>query len=145
MVDRQNEKNPKFYVVMENEKGCADLVDADTFAGDRQALTQHGLRLVLLTVCNSANQALQSEAHPALVYRLLEAGVPAVIAMQDNIRVEAAQILTSRFYGDLARSGRVDMAMAAARNDLYTWKKKVYEWGVPMLLLKTRQPTVVRN
>ncbi|HKE03659.1 MAG TPA: AAA family ATPase [Blastocatellia bacterium] len=97
------------------------------------------LRLVVLACCQSgdysAGKALQAPGP-----RLVHLGAPAVIAMQDFVPIPAAQLFTQHFYDDLARSGRVDMAMAATRFALYSHYRSHYrgqsrEWAIPVLLM----------
>ena len=67
--------------------------------------------------------------------QLIRNGAAAVIAMQDNVKVKTAQLFNQRFYGDLLRTGEVDMALAATRYDLYHAGPESWEWGIPVLFL----------
>lgn len=136
-----------FFVVLENEAREFDLVSAQDFVNGVMVGDQ--LRLVVLATCLSAapgqtplpaaevEQQFQEtgRAYRSLASDLVTAGVPAVIAMQKNMPIDAAQVFTQRFYGDLARSGRVDMAMAATRHDLYTAAPDSWTWGIPVLIM----------
>jgi WD40 repeat protein len=72
-------------------------------------------RLVVLASCQSAarspTDALRGFA-PALVH---EAGVPAVLAMQESVAMETAQAFARVFYRELLRHGLVDLASNQAR------------------------------
>ena len=82
----------------------------------RQATRSH---LVFLTACQSAERSTV-DAFVGLAPRLVQAGVPAVVAMQDRVAMAAAQKLTPVFYEELARHGEVDRALNAARSLLLT-------------------------
>jgi MoxR-like ATPase len=120
----------KYRLVLEKDSGEHAFISAEEIA---QRLVGHGLRLVILAACNSAAPASE-EALPGLGPKLVEAGVPAVISMQDRLPFDASQAFTQHFYDDLARSGRVDMALAATRRALYHGKYGgSWSWGIPVL------------
>ncbi|MBN2002731.1 MAG: CHAT domain-containing protein [Anaerolineae bacterium] len=123
----------KYYLVMEMPDRKHDLVPVDRF--DKPVLG-HRLRLVVLAACHSGISDTGETFH-ALGPHLLKLGVPAVIAMQDRVPVETVQLFTQRFYDDLARSGRIDMAMAATRYDIYNANRQSGDWGIPVLLMST--------
>ena len=84
------------------------------------------LRLVVLSSCQSATTGStaatgsdsgpgQLGALPGFAYTLVNAGVPAVVAMQDNIAISAASVYSAAFYEALVREGHVDLACSRAR------------------------------
>ena len=125
------EKRKKYALVMEDEAGDHAFVQADDF---QEAMFDYDLRLVVLAACDSAKPGI-GPALKALAPRLVEKGVPAVIAMQREMPIEDAQVFTQRFYGDLARTGRIDMALAATRHDLYIRDPRGDGWAIPVLLM----------
>ncbi len=128
--------NSTFQLVMEDEHQVHCLVPAHRFEAPQFG---HNLRLVVLAACQSAARNVQGGlALPGLGQLLVKRGVQAAIAMQDVIDVEAAQLFARRFYDDLARTGRIDMAMAATRYDLYQDKPDRWDWGIPVLLMSSR-------
>jgi hypothetical protein len=76
-------------------------------------------RLVFLASCQSAgSDALAKSASGslgALGPMLAEAGVPAVIAMQGNIRMDTMERFVPEFFRELAEDGQIDRAMGKAR------------------------------
>jgi MoxR-like ATPase len=124
-----------YYLVMDLGDGRRPLVSV----GELCAALGERLKLVVLASCMSA--ATQTgDGLRGLGPRLVKGGVaPAVIAMQDYVRLETAQLFTQHFYDDLARSGRVDMAMAATRRALFqkTGPNDEPDWGVPVLYMST--------
>jgi CHAT domain/SIR2-like domain len=67
-------------------------------------------RLVVLGSCQS------SYTNMALGPRLVEAGIPAVIAMQDSISLTTLDAFTAALFGELTKHGAIDLAVAAARD-----------------------------
>jgi hypothetical protein len=58
--------------------------------------------------------------------------------MQEQVNFDTAQRFSQYFYEDLARSGRVDMAMAATRLSLYEdTGAEIGAWGIPALFMST--------
>ena len=123
-----------FMLVMENAEGRHDCVDAKKF---NAAILPDDLRLVVFASCQTA-QTDSENAIRGLGARLSNLGVPAVIAMQDLVPVPTAQLFTQYFYDHLARSGRIDMAMAATRFDLYRRRGgETGDWGIPVLFMNS--------
>lgn len=72
-------------------------------------------RLVFLAACHSG----PDRRHPSLLTMgrsLVNAGVPAVIAMQGTVHIKTTQALTASFYANLATHSIVDRALNQARN-----------------------------
>lgn len=77
--------------------------------------------------------------------QLLQAGLPAVIAMQYPIRDDAAIDFAHFFYEELvcgACPGAIDPAVAAARNSLYALNPGDFSFGTPMLWLNAKDGRV---
>jgi hypothetical protein len=66
-------------------------------------------RLVVLGSCQS------SYSNMALGPRLVEAGIPAVIAMQDSISLATLESFTTTLFAELTKHGAIDLAVASAR------------------------------
>jgi tetratricopeptide (TPR) repeat protein/MoxR-like ATPase len=127
----RKERRGDYALVMENPDGNHDFVyPADL----RSTMFEHGLRLIVLSACDSA-APVSATALKSLGLQLVDKGVPAVIAMQKEWPVKAAQVFTQRFYGDLARTGCVDMALAATRYDLYDLDAEGGAWAIPQLVM----------
>ena len=132
----------RYFLVMEPDKTAGQPIDL--VAPDRFETPQfNNLRLVVLSSCQSAQRERPAQkVLPSLAERLLGRGVPAVIAMQGLIKIEADQLFAQRFYEDLARSGKIDMAVASARYDLYHYKPERWDWGMPVLYMSTHDGTL---
>jgi hypothetical protein len=90
-------------------------------------------RLVVLASCQSAGSG-QGEALSALGPRLAEAGIPAVIAMQENITMETVAQFMPVFFAELARDGQIDRALAAARGQV----RQRSDYWMPALFMRLK-------
>jgi MoxR-like ATPase len=124
-----------YYLVMERDDGKLPFVSVE----EMKTVVEAGdVRMVVLAACNSA-KAQSGGALRGLGARLILQGAPAVVAMQNFVPIETAQYFTQHFYDDLARSGRVDMAMAATRLALYQRNPASLDWGMPVLFMGSYQ------
>ncbi|MEA3335163.1 MAG: CHAT domain-containing protein, partial [Chloroflexota bacterium] len=127
-----------YYLVMEAEDGRHEFVSASQF---QTLMSETHLRLVVLEACVSA-VTHSSDTLRGLGPALVREGIPAVIAMQDNLPIPTARRFSQYFYDDLARSGQVDMALANTRLSLYSdaWVTEgmAGDWGIPALFMSTR-------
>lgn len=100
--------------------------------------------LVYLSACESAGRddstpATQPEKQSpfvGLAPKLVRAGVPAVIAMQDLVPMTTARAFASGFYGALQEHGIVDRALNEARSRLFTLSDS--HWDIPVLFMRLR-------
>ena len=126
----------EFYLVLENQSGAHEFVAANDF---KRLVDGSELRLVVLVSCLSSTRP-DENAVLGLGARLVQAGVPAVIAMQDLLSISAGRIFTQTFYDELARSGRADLAMVATRQAMELEESSRKEtlrasWSIPALIL----------
>ena len=97
-----------------------------------------GLRLAVFASCHGA--AAQSEKpFRGLPGRLLQRGIPAVLAMRREINLEAADLFAPTFYAILARTGEADVAANAARRALYLDPQTRRHWS-DLALFLAEQP-----
>ena len=91
--------------------------------------------LVFLAACESARQDPRA-GHPfvGLGPKLVKAGIPAVVAMQDRVRSDVAEQLTGDFYRCLLEHGLVDLALNQARNLLF--QHDGVDWAIPVLFMR---------
>ena len=85
---------------------------ARRLSGD--ALNDDKLRLVFLASCQTATRS-PADAFRGVAPRLVQAGVPAVVAMQDLVPVQTARDFAATFYRRLLTHGQVDLACNEAR------------------------------
>ncbi len=93
--------------------------------------------LVFLAACESARRD-ESTEHPfvGLGPKLIQAGVPAVVAMQDVVPMELARKLTGDFYRNLLAHGTVDQALNQAR--LLLFDREETDWSIPVLFMRLK-------
>lgn len=111
-------RNP--ILLLEAEGGGESRARGDTLV-NRIADLREQPRLVVLASCQSAGDAAVPEigdegALAALGPRMVESGVPAVIAMQGNVTMETAGLFLPYFFQRLREHGEVDLAVAEARS-----------------------------
>lgn len=95
------------------------------------------LRLIFMVACQSAERPADIE-HPfiGVAPKLVQSGVPAIIAMQDFVPMEFARSLTGDFYQRLAAHGKVNEALSEARSTLFG--RKSTAWAIPVLFMRLR-------
>ena len=98
--------------------------------------------LIFLAACESARRPAD-DANPfiGLGPKLVQAGVPAVIAMQDLVSMPLARELTGDLYRRIFVHGEVDRALNEARNLLY--ERDQLEWAVPVLFMRLRDGQLI--
>ncbi len=93
--------------------------------------------LVFLAACESARRdAGDQNAFVGLASKLVACGVPAVVAMQDMLPIDASQKLTGDFYTYLMLHGVVDRALAQSRLLLFDPNAKT--WATPVLYMRLK-------
>lgn len=104
-------------LLLQGEDGDVERVGGDALAA-RVAELITPPRLVVLASCQSAGDGTPESgttAQATLAWRLGDAGVPAVVAMQGSISMATAGQLLPAFFRELQRDGQLDRAMAVAR------------------------------
>jgi hypothetical protein len=117
-------------LVLENEQGRAHFVEEELLA--EVFLGVHGLRLVTLVACQGGTPS-SGGPFSGLAGRLVERGLPAVIAMRREVRVESAHRFTQHLYRHIALTGRADAAVNEARHQLYLAEPQQIDWSSPVL------------
>ncbi len=107
-------------------------VSAQEFA-DRLNRGRRLPRLIFLAACQSAQQST-TDAFLGVGPKLVEAGCPAVIAMQDRVQADVARHFAEQFYAQLLDHGVIDRAVNRARNDLH--ERWDWQWAVPVLYMR---------
>ncbi|MCP4539005.1 MAG: SUMF1/EgtB/PvdO family nonheme iron enzyme [Chloroflexi bacterium] len=119
---------------MQDEAGNTQFVDDEQFSGmlSRQRVKP---RLVFLAACQSAARST-TDAFRGLGPKLVNAGIPAIVAMQDKLEITTARKLSQVFYQRLAEHGIVDYAMNEARSVLLTAGRP--DAAVPVLFMRLK-------
>lgn len=131
---RHGDEPPKASLFLEKRDGTSDRVSDEEIV-DRLRAVGRMSHLFFLAACESAKGSI-GQAFVGLAPRLVEAGVPAVVAMQDKISVLSAQKLTRHFYEQLLKHGIIDQALNEARSTLYDQDDT--NWSMPALFMRLR-------
>lgn len=117
-------------LVLEDEQGRPQFVEeellAEVFLGVRE------LRLVTLIACHGGAPS-SLDPFSGLAGRLVQRGLPAVIAMRRAVSVEDAHLFTNHLYSHIAQTGRADAAVNEARQQLYLANPRGIAWSSPVL------------
>jgi hypothetical protein len=129
-----NKRRQQAALYLQDEEGDAQVIRDEEFIGtlSRQRVRPH---LVFLAACQSAMRST-ADAFLGLAPRLVAAGVPAVVAMQDFVAIKTAHKLSLAFYRRLAEHGMVDCAMNEARSTLLTTGQP--DAAVPVLFMRLK-------
>ncbi len=94
------------------------------------------LRLVVLNACEGASGATD-EIFSSMAGALVQAGLPAVVAMQQAITDRAAITFARAFYRAVGRRLPVDTACAEARKAMWLADPRSVEWVTPVLHMRS--------
>jgi CHAT domain/SIR2-like domain len=117
------------FVFLEDEQGKNFYINGAGLAYHLQ--DHHSLRLALLNACDGARASLTDPLR-GTAQSLLQARIPAVIAMQFPISDQTAIDFASEFYVAMANYWPVDAALAYARQAM-----NGSEWGTPALYMQS--------
>jgi len=118
-------------LVLEDPQGEAVAVDAEVVAA---LLRGSSLRLAVLNACESARTDPR-DTFAGIAPRLVQAGLPAVVAMQTALSDDAALHFTRAFYAAVADGWPVDAAVTAGRQAIFAHAAERPDWTVPVLYL----------
>lgn len=90
-------------------------------------------RLIVLASCQSAGKG-EGEALAALGPRLAEAGIPAALAIQDNVSMETVTKFMPIFFAELYKDGQIDRALTVARGQV----RAQHDWWTPVLFMRLK-------
>jgi hypothetical protein len=124
--------NGRALLYLDGADGKREVVGGEDFALRIKEL-QKLPRLAVLVSCQSAGNGT-SEALSALGPRLVEAGIPAVIAMQANLQMDTAAQFMPVFFRELQKDGQIDRALAVARGMI----RKQPDFWAPVLFMRLK-------
>jgi tetratricopeptide (TPR) repeat protein len=125
-------------LIFEDETGKADRVNARQLA---TLLHDHAtLRLVFLNSCHGA--AGGSGEFFGVAQRLVQQGVPTVLAMQFAVSDRAAIALSREFYQSLSDGYPLESALSEARKAVFS-EGVEFEWGTPVLYSRSPDGVIV--
>lgn len=119
------------YLVFDDGRGGPQMADAEVLAS---YLRGSSVRLAVLNACESARTD-PADSFAGVAPRLVQAGLPAVVAMQTRLPDAAAPVFSAAFYRGLADGLPVDAAVAAGRVALFGHAPAGACWSIPVLYL----------
>lgn len=115
-------------------------------------LRDHGIALVFLEACQSAQAEQASES---VASEMLKTGVASVVAMSHSVLVETSRRFVTAFYGALAKGARVGDAMLAGQSELHArpFRGRIFgeadlelhDWFVPVLFQDKADPQMFQE
>jgi len=131
-----NSKSNEAALLLENKAGRT-AVAKDSDIAERLRDTSHAPHLIFLAACESARREPGDLApFVGLAPKLVQIGVPAVLAMQEALPMVAARALTECFYDRLLAHGVVDVAANQARAALVG--RNDTSWSTPVLFTRLK-------
>lgn len=122
-----------------DEAGSGRMLDAATLA---QLLRGNNVGLIVLNACDSATEDT-SRSFMGLGSSLIEAEIPAVIAIQYPIFDVSSICFSRTLYKALAEGLAIDAAVSAGRKALYAQEEPFQiEWGKPVLFMRAVDGTI---
>jgi len=134
-----NARKQETALCLQDDAGETHLVSDMEFGA---MLARQGIRpnLVVLAACHGATRST-ADAWRGMAPALVQAGVPAVVAMQGAVAIVTAQAFTAAFYSALSRHGAVDLALNQARSLLIS--QGCSDVALPVLLMRLQDGQVV--
>jgi tetratricopeptide (TPR) repeat protein len=116
--------------------GLTEILTGNDLAG---LLVNNHIRLAVFNSCRGAHTAASNSANhheQNLAETLVSRGVPAVLAMAEQIPDHVALTLTSLFYRNLKSGCPIDLSLSRARQGLITtYGSHQLYWALPILYL----------
>ena len=121
--------------LVNNRTGLTEILSGDDLAG---LLVNNGVRLAVFNSCRGAHTAAEpkGDRDRNLAEALVSRGIPAVLAMAEQIPDNVALTLTWLFYRNLKQGYPIDLSLSRARQGLIsTYGSNQLYWALPILYL----------
>ena len=122
--------------LVNNRTGLTEILSGDDLAG---LLVNNGIRLAVFNSCRGAYAATSdsvNERERNLAEALVSRGIPAVLAMAEQIPDSVALTLTWLFYRNLKQGYPIDLSLSRARQGLISaYGSHQLYWALPILYL----------
>ena len=121
------------YLVFETNQGRSHYV-----GGRKLGPLLHDEDTLRLVVLNACSTAVTAEAKPfsGVATALVQAGIPAVVAMQTSVTDQAALQFSQVFYESLADGCPIDTSVAQGRKAIDFSASHTVEWAIPELFMR---------
>lgn len=121
------------FLAFEDPQGKADFVSARSLAS---LVADKGIALAVLSACQSGMAVTGESVFNGTAQQLIDAQVPAVVAMQYSVRVQEARDFTEQFYRVLGQGGSAQAALSEGRKWMGV---EGNQWYRPVLYLRWRE------
>jgi tetratricopeptide (TPR) repeat protein len=122
--------------LVNHRTGLSEILSGDDLAG---LLVNNGIRLAVFNSCRGAYTATSdavNERERNLAEALVSRGIPAVLAMAEQIPDNVALTLTWLFYRNLKQGYPIDLSLSRARQGLISaYGSHQLYWALPILYL----------
>lgn len=119
-------------VAFVNEFGQADWKDARMFG---QLFSGHMPKIVILQACETGRQS-ETNAFSGVASRLMQQGIPIVVAMQYKVSNQTAITFVKEFYSKVIEGNSVEMAVQKARFKLGTENRyEQRDFAIPVVYM----------
>lgn len=132
-------ENDQAFLQFNSEEGGVEYIDHHQFVN--LFINHPSLKLIFLNSCKGAETSVTAPM-AGMAYRLVKAGIPAVVAMQYAIYDDAAIRFSREFYYSIFKSharGRVEFAVSHARNRLLGEFPGERDIGGPVLFMRASE------
>lgn len=120
-------------LAFENVDGGLREIDHEPLKYTLQAA---GVKLVVLTACQTAAHG-EGDIFKGVAQSLVQAGIPAVVAMQFPLEYKIAQLFIEEFYSRLSNGYPLDTALGYGRLRAYEEESQRISWGIPVLFMQS--------
>jgi len=132
--------SPQGYLVFESGSDASSPADYVSAAEFGQLLRDvgldqpqaHGIRLVVTSACQSGRALGSESVFNGVAQGLIQHGIPAVVAMQHNVTVNAAAAFAERFYRAISGERTLASALKVAQGAM----TEPNQWYRPILYLR---------
>jgi hypothetical protein len=129
-------RNGEGYLILEDTDKRTDQVSA-TLLG--RLVADSSLRLAVLNACETSVTGPEI-AFGGVAHQMVRAGMPAVVAMQQNVPDSTAVAFSREFYGALADGWPVDTAVQEGRRGIIAMRGNDWtergDWAIPTLYMR---------
>ncbi len=122
------------HLLLEDDSGDIRRLPGEQFA--RLLQEPHRPSLIFLNACSTGRLDLDGPGASGLPLALLQAGIPAVLAMQFPIYDDTAICFAARVYQALAHGAGLDAAVSEGRLHVHLEEPSSLEWAAPVLYLR---------
>ena len=129
-------------LLLEARDGEEQRVRGDEFALNLRGIAQP--RVVVLNACHTARGGVGAGQQPfhSVASAMVEAGIPAVVAMREEFSGQSAVAFTDALYRRLLAGDAIEAAVAEARIALAQISGEPSAWATPVLFSRTRDGRV---